>query len=153
MARSAARMTDELYAPHRPRSAVNTTNATLRSCSRGLSNGLSTSAPPAEDRLRMTSVICSLYGRAACTRACAFTMRLAAISSIARVIFLVDSIDLMRRLRTRSSPPGMLYSLTRCGPGHPQRDWPAHDRSFAGELTRSLRSLARRSCCELGLEV
>jgi hypothetical protein len=38
----------------------------------------------------MTSVICSLYGRAAATRCWAFTMRDAAISSMARVIFLVD---------------------------------------------------------------
>ena len=52
----------------------------------------------------MTSVICSLYGRAAATRCCALTMRDAAISSIARVIFLVDWTLRMRLRRIRSWP-------------------------------------------------
>ena len=47
------------------------------------------------------------YGTAAWTRACAFTIRLAAISSMARVIFFVDCTDRMRRRRMRSWPPAM----------------------------------------------
>jgi hypothetical protein len=42
-------------------------------------------------------VICAAYGCAALTRCCALTMREAAMSSIARVIFLVDFTDRMRR--------------------------------------------------------
>src|SRR5258706_8736538 len=53
------------------------------------------------------------YGTAAATRACAFTIRLAAISSIARVIFFVDCTDRMRRRRMRSWPPAMLRLLLR----------------------------------------
>jgi len=47
-------------------------------------------------------VIWSLYGTAASTRACARTMRLAAMSSMARVIFLVDCTLRMRLRRMRS---------------------------------------------------
>ena len=50
----------------------------------------------------MTSVIWSLYGRAAFTRFCALTIRLAAMSSIARVIFLVLWTVRILRLRIRS---------------------------------------------------
>jgi len=49
-----------------------------------------------------TWVIASLYGCAAWTRACARTMRLAAMSSCARVIFCVDWMLLMRRRSSRS---------------------------------------------------
>ena len=45
----------------------------------------------------ITRVICRAYGWAAVTRCCALTMRDAAMSSIARVIFLVDCTDRMRR--------------------------------------------------------
>ena len=50
----------------------------------------------------MTSVMVSEYGTAAWTRAWAFTMRLAAMSSMARVIFFVDSTLRIRRRRIRS---------------------------------------------------
>src|SRR5687767_3659429 len=79
---------------------------TVRTSSRGVSSGLDPPAPAAA-RLRITSVICSLYGRAAATRAWALTMRLAAMSSIAFVIFFVLCTDLMRRRRMRSAPPAM----------------------------------------------
>src|SRR3954454_1615950 len=49
----------------------------------------------------MTRVISSAYGAAARARCWARAMREAAMSSIARVIFLVDWTDLMRRRRTR----------------------------------------------------
>ena len=97
------RITDALYAPARPRSALITTRPTLRTVSGFRSMGWSSPAPAAA-RLRMTSVICSLYGRAAATRCCALTMRDAAISSMARVIFLVDWTLRMRLRRIRSWP-------------------------------------------------
>src|SRR6185503_16413360 len=50
-------------------------------------------------------VISSAYGRAAFIRACALTMREAAMSSIALVIFLVDWTERIRRRRTRSWAP------------------------------------------------
>src|SRR5664280_2281832 len=46
-------------------------------------------------------VIASAYGLEALTRCCALAMRDVAISSNARVIFLVDCTDLMRWRRTR----------------------------------------------------
>ena len=76
-------------------------SATLRTSARGVSSALF-DPPPAPCRLRTTSVMPSAYGCAACTRACAFTIREAAISSMARVIFFVDSTDLIRRRRMRS---------------------------------------------------
>src|SRR5687767_4675565 len=84
---------------------------TVRTSSRGVSSGLDPPAPAAA-RLRITSVICSLYGRAAATRAWALTIRLAAMSSIAFVIFFVLCTDLIRRRRMRSAPPAM--DLLRC---------------------------------------
>ena len=45
------------------------------------------------------------------TRACALTIRLAAMSSIARVIFFVDWTLRIRRRRIRSWPPAMVNSL------------------------------------------
>jgi hypothetical protein len=44
----------------------------------------------------------SAYGRASITRCCAFTIRDAAMSSIARVIFIVDWTERIRRRTTRS---------------------------------------------------
>ena len=91
----------ELYAPHRPRSAAITTYATLRISSRGASSGLlaaRAAAVQVADDLGDPSV----YGCAAVTRACALTIRLAAMSSIARVIFFVDWTVLIRRARIRS---------------------------------------------------
>jgi hypothetical protein len=52
--------------------------------------------------LRTTSVMPFAYGTAAWTRACALTIRLAAMSSIARVIFFVDCTVRIRRRRMRS---------------------------------------------------
>ena len=98
---SAARITDELYPPHRPRSAAMTTWATRRTSARGTRYALS-EVPPAAARSRTTCVIWSAYGAAACTRAWARTIRLAAMSSIARVIFFVELMLRIRRRRTRS---------------------------------------------------
>ena len=70
-------------------------------------NGLSDVAPTAA-RCRTTSVICSLYGTAAWTRCCALTIRDAAMSSMARVIFLVACTVRMRFRRMRSWPPAMV---------------------------------------------
>src|SRR4051794_7030629 len=78
--------------------------------SRWARSGLSVPAPPAA-RFRMTSVICSEYGRAAATRDCALTMREAAMSSIALVIFLVLWTDRILVLRMRSWPPATCRSL------------------------------------------
>ena len=80
------------------------------------------------------SIMRSLYGRAAATRCWARTMREAAMSSIAFVIFFVDSIDLIRRRRTRSCPPAItwLASLA-CGLRPGGRDAGAgHARRRAG---------------------
>src|SRR6478609_1148647 len=73
---------------------------------RGTSSGLSVPAPAAA-RSWTTSVISSEYGWAAWTRACARTMREAAMSSIARVIFFVDCTVRIRRRRIRSWPPAI----------------------------------------------
>ncbi len=83
---------------------------TFRNSGRGTSRALP--PPPPAARSATTSVIESLYGWAACTRPCARTMRLAAISSCARVIFCVDWIVLILRRRSRSWPPaiGVRYS-------------------------------------------
>src|SRR4051794_51459 len=53
----------------------------------------------------------SAYGRAAPIRCCAFTIRDAAMSSIARVIFFVDCTDRMRRRYRRSLAPKDLLRL------------------------------------------
>ena len=50
----------------------------------------------------MAAVSRSAYGRAASTRCWAFTMRDVAISSMARVIFIVDWTERIRRRTTRS---------------------------------------------------
>src|SRR5215217_9672551 len=42
------------------------------------------------------------YGAAACARCCALMMRDAAMSSMARVIFFIDSVDLIRARYSRS---------------------------------------------------
>ena len=47
----------------------------------------------------------SAYGRASITRCWAFTIRDAAMSSIARVIFIVDWTERIRRRTTRSCAP------------------------------------------------
>ena len=54
------------------------------------------------ETLGSTSVICSEYGTAAATRAWALTIRDAAMSSMARVIFFVARTLRMRSLRIRS---------------------------------------------------
>jgi len=81
-------MTAELYGPAKPRSDEITTTPTRWTVSTWRSSGWSTSAPPAA-RFSITEVICSAYGLAARARCWAFTTRVAAISSMARVIFLV----------------------------------------------------------------
>ena len=53
--------------------------------------------PDAAAMLRMTSVILFVYGCACDTRTCALAIREVAISSMARVIFIVDWTLLMRR--------------------------------------------------------
>ena len=58
--------------------------------------------PPPAARSRTTSVIFSEYGTAACTRCWALTIRDAAISSMARVIFFVAWTLRMRPRRMRS---------------------------------------------------
>ena len=68
---------------------------------RGVNRGL-LRPPPVAPRSLTTSVMRSLYGTAACTGCCALTIRLPAMSSIARVIFFVDCTLLMRRFRIRS---------------------------------------------------
>ena len=74
----------------------------MRISGRDSRSGLLTSAPAADAMSFTTSVIWSLYGTAARTRSWARAMRLAAMSSMARVIFLVAWTVLMRRLRMRS---------------------------------------------------
>src|SRR5258708_1267572 len=82
------------------------TNPTVRTSSLGWSSALEDwLEAPAAPRLEITRVIASAYGRAAETECCALTMRDAAMSSIALVIFLVDWTLRMRLLRTRSWPP------------------------------------------------
>src|SRR5437868_2510071 len=63
----------------------------------------------------MACVNSSAYGRAAATRCCAFWMREAAMSSIARVIFLVDSTLRIRRRSARSCPPAISAPSLRRG--------------------------------------
>ena len=58
------------------------------------------SSPEAEAIAVTTRVISSAYGRDSSTRCWALTMREAAMSSIARVIFLVEDTERMRRRRT-----------------------------------------------------
>ena len=53
--------------------------------------------------LRMTSVILSVYGWDWATRTCALAIREVAISSMARVIFIVDCTLLIRRRICRTS--------------------------------------------------
>ncbi len=53
----------------------------------------------------MAAVSCRAYGRACSTRFCAFTMREDAISSIARVIFIVDWTERILRRTTRILAP------------------------------------------------
>jgi hypothetical protein len=53
----------------------------------------------------MAEVSCSAYGRAAETRCWALRIREAAISSMARVIFMVDWTERMRRRIVRSLAP------------------------------------------------
>ncbi len=65
--------------------------SSLCSCSSGWS------IVDCEASAEITRVIWRAYGFAALTRCCALTMRDAAMSSIARVIFLVDCTDRMRR--------------------------------------------------------
>ncbi len=123
------------------------------------SSGWSSPAPPAA-RLRMTSVMRSLYGRAAATRCCALTMRDAAMSSIALVIFFVDSTVLIRRRRMRSCPPAIIFlrcerSLRSLSPRSVAWRLAAPTATRAGVLRRaavcplrserSLRSLSPRS--------
>ena len=85
---------------------------TLRISSGWLSNALPLGPPPAA-RSRTTCVMVSLYGCAAATCAEAFAMRLAAMSSCARVIFCVDWMLLIRLRRILSRPPAIVnrYSL------------------------------------------
>ena len=58
----------------------------------------------------MTWVICLEYGAEDRARCWAFMTRVAAMSSIALVIFLVFWTLVMRRRRTRSLPPAMTNS-------------------------------------------
>ena len=69
-------------------------------------SGCDTSAPAAE-RSWITWVICVAYGAASLARVWAFTTRVAAMSSMARVIFLVFCTLAMRLRNTRSCAPGM----------------------------------------------
>ncbi len=78
-----------------------TTYAVVRTSSRPASSGEPCPAPAAA-RSRTTSVIFSEYGTAACTRCWALTIREAAISSMARVIFFVAWTVRIRPLRIRS---------------------------------------------------
>src|SRR3954447_3083320 len=82
-----------------------------------------------------TAVNASAYGVDAATRCCALTMRDAAMSSIALVIFLVDCTDLIRRRKTRCwAPTGYLLTVCRSGkntcwyglspPGYSPAAWP-----------------------------
>src|SRR5690348_18003535 len=59
----------------------------------------------AEDTSAIAAVSRSANGRASSTRCWAFRIRDAAISSIARVIFMVDWTDRIRRLIVRSFAP------------------------------------------------
>ena len=107
---SAALITAELYAPAKPLSDVMTTNPIDLIVSPDRKSGSSTPTPP-EARSSMTPVIFAAYGRAAFARVIAFTTRVAAISSIARVICFVDWTELIRRRRVRSWPPGIYLVL------------------------------------------
>ncbi len=77
-----------------PRSAVTTSRATRLVSVRSVVRGWTTSACSAT--ASMARVIALAYGEAAPTRSRAFPMREAAISSIARKIFLSDWVDRIR---------------------------------------------------------
>ena len=78
---------------------MTTSTAARRGFSRSTSSGWSSAELLASSV--STAVICSAYGRDSCTRARAFTIREVAISSMARVIFLMDCVERMRLRRTR----------------------------------------------------
>src|SRR5512141_2754716 len=98
MSRSLSLMTDELYAPARPRSDVMmTTAARLTSDFSVVSGWSSLEKVATADTARVRA---RAYGLDSRTASCALTTRAAAMSSIARVIFLVE---LTARMRFRSS--------------------------------------------------
>ena len=92
--RSPSRMTAEEYEPARPRSAVTSSTAARRTCSRSVVSGWSTSEKL--DSAETARVMARAYGAASLLRCWALTMREAAMSSIARVIFLVEVTERMR---------------------------------------------------------
>ena len=84
------------YAPARPRSAVITSTA-ARSRSRWLVSVSGWPPPVCDAAAEIARPSSRVYGRAASTRCCAFTIRDEAMSSIAFVIFLVAWTERIRR--------------------------------------------------------
>src|SRR3954447_22319467 len=88
------------YAPARPRSLVMMRTAARFGSSSSLVSGWSTLEYVATaETARVSS---RAYGAAAWARCCALMMRDAAMSSMARVIFFIDSVDLIRARYSRS---------------------------------------------------
>ena len=81
-----------------------------------LAAGVQAAPPEAAPTLRMTSSSLFVYGWDASTRAWALTIREAAISSMAEVIFMVDCTLLIRRRISRSSALAMVDPLPRYSP-------------------------------------
>src|SRR3954453_20118871 len=98
--RSPSLSTADEYAPARPRSLVMIRIAALVGFSGSVVSGWSTSEYVASaETARVSS---RAYGAACCARCCALMMRDAAMSSMARVIFFIDSVDLIRARYSRS---------------------------------------------------
>src|SRR4029079_9170604 len=98
--RSPSFSTLEEYAPARPRSLLMISTAALVGFSGSVVSGCPTSEYVA--RAGTARVSSRAYGAARWARCCALMMRDAAMSSMARVIFLVDSTDLIRARYSRS---------------------------------------------------
>src|SRR4029079_13814938 len=97
--RSPSFSTLEEYAPARPRSLLMISTAALVGFSGSVVSGCPTSEYVARaDTARVSS---RAYGAACWARCCALMMRDAAMSSMARVIFLADSTDLIRARYSR----------------------------------------------------
>ncbi len=98
--RSASLSTLEENAPARPRSLVTTRTAARFGSSSSFVSGWSTLEYVATaDTARVSS---RAYGAAAWARCCALMIRDAAMSSMARVIFFIDSVDLIRARYSRT---------------------------------------------------
>src|SRR3954465_15400940 len=110
-ARSRARRAiDELKAPHRPRSAVQTTRRCV--CSEPVParrRGVSGPMTMPEERLAMTALMRSANGRAASAAVCARRSLAAATICMALVIFCVAFTEAMRLRRSFSDGIERLY--------------------------------------------